>query len=142
MCGNVVRSTKDVHHVDRAGNLGDGSIHSFAENLRHLRIVHRHWYDLVTRVLHVLRNVECGSARLLDLDAEHGDATRRLEHAPDTAHVLDEMPAPVFRLRDSSFAHVLPLMRAAPSHVMHVSSSIPALSLDNSSRLPCDDGDV
>ena len=75
------------------GTARDRSIDWLAEDFGDVGIVDRHRNDLESGSLRIFRDV---IRRLLgiDLDPEHGDALRLVDHARNAGVVVDEMPAP------------------------------------------------
>ena len=91
---NVVAAPKDVHHVDVARNVGDAAIDALAHDLGDVRIVDRHRHDLHARLVRVFGN-EVRRLVRIGLHAEHGDAMRVADDAPNPVVVVDEMTPPV-----------------------------------------------
>ena len=70
------------------------AIDRLAEDFGHLRIVDGNRNDLEPDALRVFRH-EVSRLVGIDLDSEHRDATRRLDHAANSIVVVDEMRAPI-----------------------------------------------
>ena len=95
---NVLRTAKDVYHVDIVSNVGQFSINCFAENLCDVGIVNGHRNNFVPGILHVLRNVERGLTGLkFSLDAEYGNRFCFRKEIADLIAACENVVTPIHK---------------------------------------------
>ena len=93
---NVLRTTKDIYHVDLARHINQFSVNFFTENFGDVGVVNRDRNDFESGAMHVVGNVESRLISLgLGLDAEHGDRFRLREQLANLLSASEDIVAPV-----------------------------------------------